>query len=478
MIKPEKTKTAERPKMKYQERTGELRENEKKVLENLRETIKWFEDYEATSFGLDENIADKNLELVKYLKDFREEFANFEEPSEAQKVETEAKKSDIVFLGDHHNLRRNQEFSAEFIEKVAQSQPSQAVLALEFISPKYQETIEEFMSGQIDEELFLRKVHFSEWGNLEHWPGYKKMLETAQKFGIKVYGIRFVAENDEQDLEDKFFAEKLVAISEKHPQAKLFVHIGNAHLASGHLPKVLSQIDQFRNKKSVAILQNIRPLYFSALERYKNFQIPKVLKVKDGTYNFITAPLITEVISDIENLKQFMGQTEGEEDVWADVMGTEIVTRLRKMIGVSTDEKVVDSKDYPPSIFFPSFYSEADSKILLKQLKEKLPTDVYEQYLKTLEEKGCVYIPRVGKNSKSTRLKNCLIVKRFRLKRIIEELAKFVIDAKGEKGDISALQYFCSKLFIPERQPENTTEEKGEKLFIDFLNGKQPPLPR
>lgn len=458
--------------MKYQERTGELTENEKKILGNLHEIVTWFEDYEATCFDLDIDIVDKDPELAKYFKDFYKEFANFKEPSETQKVETEAKDSDIVFLGDHHNLRRNQEFSAEFIEKVLRSQPSQAVLALEFISPKHQKTIDEFMSGQIDEELFLKKSHFLEWGDLEHWPGYRKILEAAKKLGVKVYGIRFEAEKGEQDLEDRFFAEKLAAISEKHPQAKLLIHIGNAHLASSHLPKALSQTGQFQNKKSVAILQNIRPLYFSALKRYKNFQIPKIVKVKDGTYNFITAPLITEVVSDIENLKQFMGEAEGEEDIWADVMGAEIITRLRKMLDIGTDNKVIDSKDYPPSFFFPVFYSEKEGIARLKQLKGKMLDDIHRQYLKTLEEKGCVYIPKVGKN-----FKNCLVVKRFRLKRIIEELAKFVVDAKGEKGDISALQYFCSKLFIPERQPENPAEEKGEKIFTDFLNGKKPPLP-
>ncbi|MBI2676736.1 MAG: ChaN family lipoprotein [Candidatus Yanofskybacteria bacterium] len=467
MLRPEKTNIAEKTKTKPQERVGELRENEKKILDNLLEITKWFEDYEATCFGLDKNVADKNPKLEKYLKDFYKEFRNFEQPAEAQKVEAEARNSDIVFLGDRHNLRKNQEFSAEFIEKVVKPQSGQAVLALEFISPKHQKAVEEFMSDKIDEESFLKRSHFLEWSDLEHWPGYKKILETAKKLGIKIYGIKFQAESGEQDLEDKFFVEKIAAIAEKHPQAKLFVHIGDAHLAGSHLPKALSQIDRFRNKKSTTVLQNIRPLYFSALERYENFRIPKVLKIKGGTYNFFTAPLITEVVSDIENLKQFAGETEGEIDIWSDVLGVEIVSRLRKITGIGTDERIVDSKDLSPSLFSPSFYLEQDSEVVAKQLKEEAPAGAYSRYLKTLEEKGCAYVP----------FSNSLVIRKFRLKRIIEELAKFVIDPKGEKGDISSLQYFCSKLFIPERRPEDEKEEVGEKVFLDFLAGKQPSLP-
>ncbi|MBI2057685.1 MAG: ChaN family lipoprotein [Candidatus Yanofskybacteria bacterium] len=475
MIRPEKTNAIEKPKTKPQERVGELKANEKKILDNLLETIKWFENYEATCFGLDENVADKDPELEKYLKDFYKEFRNFEQPAEAQKVEAEARNSDIVFLGDRHNLRRNQEFSAEFIERAAQPQSGQAVLALEFISPKHQKAIEEFMSGQIDEELFLKRSHFLEWGDMEHWPGYKKILETAKKLGIKVYGIKFQAESGEQDLEDKFFAEKIAAIAEKHPQAKLFVHIGDAHLSGNHLPKALSQIDRFRNKKSTTVLQNIRPLYFSALRRYENFQIPKILKIKSRTYNFITAPLITEIVSDIENLKQFAGKTEGEIDIWSDVMGAEIVAGIRRILGIKITEKV-EGLNLPPSDFYPSFYSEEEFETLLEKSPKSLPKEIREQYTKTLEEKGCVYIPKVESRGKIIS-SNSLIIKRFRLKRIIEELAKFVIDPKGEKGDISNLQYFCSKLFIPERRPEGKKEEAGEKVFLDFLAGKQPALP-
>lgn len=473
----EKAKIKEGSRPKYKERTGELTENEKLVLDNLRGTAKWLENYEATCFGIDENVVDKNPKLAEYLKEFQREFSSFEGPSEAQEVEAEAKKADIVFLGDHHNLRRNQEFSAKFIEKALEAESGEKVLVLEFIFPKYQKALEEFVSGETDEETFLKKSYFLEWTDADHWPGYRKILETARKSGIKVYGIRFNAKNATRDLGDKFFAEKLAGISKEHPQAKLFVHIGNAHLADGHLPKILSQTEQFQNKKRVVILQNIRPLYFSALERYENFEMPKVLKVKDGVYNFITAPLLTEVVSDIENLKQFTGVTEGEEDVWADVLGAEIVSQLRKMTGIGVDDRVADSKDYPPSFFFPSFYSENESAALLKQAKEELSSAIYAERLKTLDEKGCVYlaIPRTDRDFSNPA--HTIVIRKFRLKRIIEELAKFVIDPKGERGDISALQYFCSKLFIPERQPENPKEKAGEKMFKDFLKGKMPALP-
>lgn len=474
MNKAEIPKTKEKSKTKYQERTGELTENEKLVLDNLRGTVKWLEDYRVKRFGIDENMASRNADLGRYFQNFHSEFESFEKPSEEQEILAEAKKAEIIFLGDYHNLRKSQEFAAEFLGKTQKNLSEPAVLAVEFVSPKNQKILDEFMAGVTSEDDFFRKIHFSDWDDPEHQVGYKKLLETARRLGIKVYGIKFSAKGKLQKERDLVFAESLQRIRTKNPKAKVFVHIGDVHLASAHLPETLSRLPEFKQQKTLKILQNVKSLYFSALKKYQDFEVPKAVKIKEGAYNFFTAPIITELVSDIENLKFLRGDAEGE-DIWSDGLAPEIIARLRGILGIKIMEKI--AKGVPPSYFFPSFYSEEESVGALAELKEELPEDVFRQYMKTLNEKGCVFIPRAGSDPKKGFLSNRVIIKRFRLKRIIEELAKFVIDPKGEKGDISALQYFCSKLFIPERQPEDLKEVAGEKIFRDFLRGKSPTLP-
>ncbi len=463
MLKMEKHDKTELSKPKVQERRGELKENEERVLENVQGVVDWLDRYREELYGLEKNTTNKNAELAGYFSDFDEEFSKFERPAEESEIVNEARKSEIVFLGDYHNLRKSQEVSAEIFTEIASSSPNQPVLVVEFVASKDQKILDDFLAGQMEEEVFLKKVHFLGWDNTEHWPGYQKLLGAAKKFSAKVYGIRPAGKKQfrNQKEKDDSWAASLADIAQKNPKSRLFVHVGDVHLASAHLPGSLSEVDLLKNKRSVRVFQNLPQIYFSALRKYQDFQIPRALKVKNGVYNIFTAPIITKVVSDIENLEFLERETELE--VWSDGLGREVVKRLCRILGIKEPAEGEEDPGYIPESSvagFPVFYFGKESNSLEKRLSEKS--------LATLKEKGCVY----------DFSQNAVLIRRFRLKRVVEELAKFAVGPKGEKGDISALQYFCSKLFVPERRPENTTEQRGEKIFVDFLNGKQPTFPR
>jgi len=65
----EKLNKKELSKPGAQERRGELRKNEKRVLENVRGVVGWLDQYREKLYGLDENTTDKNTELVGYFSD-------------------------------------------------------------------------------------------------------------------------------------------------------------------------------------------------------------------------------------------------------------------------------------------------------------------------------------------------------------------------------------------------------------------------
>ena len=465
----EKLNKKELSKPGAQERRGELKENEKRVLENVRGVVGWLDQYREKLYGLDKNTADRNSELAGYFSDFDKEFLRFDRPAEKTEIVNEARKSEIVFLGDYHNLRKSQEVAAEIFAEVASSSPNRPVLAVEFVASKDQKILDDFLGGRTEEEVFLKKTHFLGWDNAEHWQGYRKLLEAAKKLGAKVYGVRPAGKKQPrtQKEKDEFWAASLADISQKNPKSRLFVHVGDMHLASTHLPESLSEIESLKNKRAVRVFQNLPQMYFSALRKYQNFQIPRALKIKNGAYNLFTAPAITKAISDIEYLQQFHGGGIEDEDILSEGLGLEIAKRIRDFLGIKGD-----FKDEP----FPVFYYEEEGENFLQSLKNKIPSEKFEEYAKTLEQKGAVFVPVLRQNGEIV-FSNTIIVKSFRLKRIIEELARYVASSEDSGQVPYPIQYFCSKLFIPERRPESKEEEKGEKIFTDFLNGKQPSLP-
>lgn len=454
MEKFEKNFDRQEQKPAYQERREEMTENEKKVLENLRGMVDWFNSYKAKKFKVgSDTVSRTNANLKNYISEFRKEFDHFESEADEREILLDAEKADMVFLGDYHNLLKTQKFTADFIEKLASSSNRPNVLAVEFADPKKQRFLNAYLAGRIGEKTFLKKINFADWGDPEHWAGYKRLLELAKKYSMPAYGIK-VQPSGMQEKRDEAFAQIIFQIVQANPDAKLLVNIGDAHLASGHLPAKISGISDLRSKKLLTVLQNIEPLYFAALEKYQDFRIPKVLKVKNGLYNISTAPILTRLISDVENLNYLWSE---RQDTFPSELWPEVVSRLRKILGRS---QPAESGEIP-KIFFGS---RANS--VWRRLVKSLPEKETQGYQKILDEKGCVYLPLTEKRRSNAA--GVIIVRRFRLKKVLEELAKFTFwpEQKGED-----FLYFCSKFFIPERQPENEAERAGEKIFQNWLAG-------
>lgn len=405
----------EKAPLKYAERNKEMTENEKKVLANVEGMVRWLEDYQHETFGVSGDLAGKDCDLANYLFDFHREFNDFERGADESELLSEIKKSPIVFLGDFHNLRQSQKLAAELIKKTASQDQASKTLAVEFISPDEQGALDDYQSGKISEKLFLQKVRFKDWADFEHWEGYKKILAEAKKKSIQVFGIRTNQKGLDQAERDKLFAQDLKSIADIFPAEKLIVHIGDAHLTSSHLPAKMLELSGFKSQKMIrVIIQNIPQIYFSALRWYENFHLPKILKIKKGVYQIRPAPLLTQILSNIENLEYAVGE-DRTGNIWAEGdLVLEIVRRWTALLELTFDPECL------PEVMAGDF-------------------------------------------------------KEFRLKKILEELARTVF---GLPSGGESFLYFYSKFFIPERRPENETERAGEKMFIDFLKGGKPVIPR
>ncbi|TSC73998.1 MAG: Uncharacterized protein G01um101444_406 [Parcubacteria group bacterium Gr01-1014_44] len=384
------------------------------VLANVEGMAKWLEDYQEKSFGLNRDLTGESGGLAEYFSDFHQEFHDFQRAASETELLADIKKSPVVFLGDFHNLRQSQKFAAELIEKLSFRDASFKVLAVEFVAPDQQRTLDAYQSGRMSEKTFLKKINFKDWNNFDHWNGYKAVLAMANKHHLKVFGIRVPSWDGDQDHKDKLLARNLEIIATIFPSDKMIIHIGDAHLAQSHLPEKMRVLSQFARKRTVTVLGNIPEVYFSALRKFKNFNLPNTLRIKDGVYHVMTAPVLTHLLSNIEYLEYAIGKN-GAGNIWEEYdLTVEIVRRWAVLLEFKFDPQRL-----------PEF--------------------------------------NIGN------------FKEFRLKKVLEEMARSVFGlSDGEERFL----YFCSKLFIPERRPVNVTELAGENMFYDFLQGRKPVIPK
>ncbi len=475
---PPKSPAQEKPEKglgEFQERTKPLTENEQCILNNLTETAAWFN---KSLKEIDNRRA--SPDLAKYLREFESVPPIIERPVEEKEIIESAINSDLVFLGDYHHLSKSQDFVAKTIEKIAQAPARPSILAIEFVEclKSGQKALDDYMSGKIGEEEFLKRIKFKSWDNPEHWPAYRHILESAKRSGVKVYGLNTNRKEKSLVRTDEILAENLRGVANKNPDSRIMVHVGEDHLSEDHLPRELSLLDEFNQKKSTTIFQNLSPVYFDALRKYKDFHIPKSFKLKSQghpVYNLITAPLITELVANMEYLQLNEGYADQVEFLTADTSYA-LVERIVNVLGLKRREDKYDSVP-------PAYSSESEVERELQNFKK---VRAFRPYFKILNQKGSVYMP----GSKDGKHSPVLIIRRFRLKKVLEELAKFISNPEKKVEDfaqllpteqkkLQAFQYLCSKVFIPERNPssESEEEEAGEKMFKDFLAGKKIEAP-
>lgn len=446
----------------------ELTKNEKKVIRNLEELQAWLKKYlQDEGVPLQEGYDDSDLER-RYFPEFDREFRTLDRAVSEEELLGKIVQAEVVYFGDEHSLRKNQQYVAEIVTQMAQKLGVKPVLALELVRKKNQKDLEAFLAGQMEEEDFRRKIRFSRRSDNEHWEGYRAILEVAWENGLAVFGLEEnKTKRSANETVDRTFAKNLAKIAQQDPHRPLVVHIGDAHLAEKHLPEKVANLPEFSGKSTVRIFQNFPAIYFSALKRFAGFHLPKIVHLQKDAYHVQTAPLLTRLLADIEYVQyeQEQSAVRNEEDdvnmgaFWSESLGPEIVARLGRFLNLLVD----------PEESLNFYMTKGEIEDFLDESKKSISPDTLKRTWVELEQRGCVYLSAF----------NAMLVSRFRLKYVLEEIARFVWHQGSLNGEPDkAFQFFCSKLFIPEREPQTGAEKLGEVMFQDFLVGRPVAVPK
>ena len=163
--------------------------------------------------------------------------------------------SNVVLFGDYHTLPQSQEAFCHLLETISDYTNREIQIALEVFSAEDQALINDYLSGAMPEEYFLRRIDYqNKWGF--PWENYRTIVEICMRKKIRIHGINSHASGKDRLHKRDVFAGKVIeAIASENPESLVICLIGEYHLGDGHLParlpphlktsRIVSNIDEY-----------------------------------------------------------------------------------------------------------------------------------------------------------------------------------------------------------------------------------------
>jgi hypothetical protein len=362
----------------------------------------------------------------KYIRDFRQDFAAYQETASYDDLLVKGFRSDIIYIGDYHTLAACQEFGARFLGDMIQ-RSTHVVLAMEMIYGRQQRILDEWMASRIDDEEFRQRIRYDEeWGY--DWPSYRAILSTARAAGVPVLGIDCEPRTGFRTIHrrDGYAAEHVAEAFLRDPEAKLVVFMGESHLARNHLPaRVAREVARRQmEKRSLTIVQNVDALYWQRAESGQDEA--EVVRVDGNRYCVFNASPLAKYESYRQVIELWRDHAGDDEiDLTPTVHGM-ILTMLR-FLKVNRYRKVVGHREGLPIRLvdvFPEVYAREDGEFVRGMMERHgLDEEQIEQVLGHMKRAGSCFVPRA----------NAIVIGTFDLAHAGEEASHFVNSAlKGE----------------------------------------------
>jgi hypothetical protein len=377
----------------------------------------------------------------KYIREFDEEFRDYQEVSSFDDLVMAAYQSDIIYVGDYHALPQSQEFAARMLTEVA-CRARQVRLGMEMIFGRNQRVLDRWMGGEIGEEEFLSRIRYHlDWGY--DWASFRKIFNVAREHGVPVHaldcgprsGFRYIRRRD------VYAAQRIVALLESEPLTKLVVVFGESHLASAHLPERVRRLLKSRGleRRDLVVVQNVESIHWKLAEEGL-LERADVVRCSDSSYCVVNASPLIKYEAYRQTIDRWKEETveDGGLDLGPTVYN--MIDTILRFLRVdkykhrlrqegSCVEFLVDA--------YPEVYSEQE------EFKARLRGSVLRPGQMAeidyhIERNGSCYVPQI----------NTIFIGQFNLVHGGEEAAHFVNMAlKGEINEHGARRYPQADLF-------------------------------
>lgn len=250
--------------------------------------------------------------------------------------------ADIIYVGDYHTCNQSQRSFLRILKAVIKKDRDFAI-GLELIHERHQSVLDSFLGGRIGEEVFLKKIKLKEHWIFDLWENFKPLFDFCKYHRIPLFAIDKAPEGSSVRERDRATAALVAGYMKKNPGRKVYVFIGDLHIAPGHLPADTDRALAAKRilAKSLILYQNSESIYWKLAKEGIDDRV-EVVKLPDGNFcRMHTPPVVCQ-----RSYLNWLEHEEGEID-YADAKASflELVDRmcdfLKIRLGKMRDEAEV-----------------------------------------------------------------------------------------------------------------------------------------
>jgi len=358
--------------------------------------------YQKTHAQVQRMLGEESLGLKKYRASYEKECKGNWLVSTRTDLRKEVAASTLVLLGDFHALKQSQRTQLRVMQSYHEWNQKQRkkqgiVLAVEFFSWIHQAKLEKYLKDQMSESEFLTIIEWGKsWGF--PWSHYLPLISWAKALSIPIYGInKKQTQRDASSLRyrDRYSAEVLANIREKHPDSIIFVIYGDLHLAGPHLPREIE--GRLRQEKTLKIFQNSEKIYFELMDRGLDLKVD-VVRLAEKKFCILSVPPWVKWQTYLNVLESYLIR-EGfaEEEV-------DYTDQIEQYLKLYTEEFGIPLPEGSSEVFTTTDEGRQRAPgppisppiSLWRKLEKAVPRNLLADYKYMIENSQSFYIPEIA----------------------------------------------------------------------------------
>ncbi len=247
-----------------------------------------------------------------YESRYRRAVRSFQKPVPLRSLLDAVRRADVIHVGDYHTLPRAQQTFVELCEAaLATGRP--VTVALEFVQGRFQQALDRYVAGALDEAGFLRAIGYRRHQVFDVWPGFRPILALARSRRLQAIGIDLVATGaGSLARRDRYAAERIAEAAANGAQGPkrpiVLVLTGQLHIAPAHLPAEVSRELSKRGVeglRQLVVYQNCEEIYWRLAAEGRAHETSAV-QVRENEFCLLNAsPVVCQ--------QSFLDFLEGED---------------------------------------------------------------------------------------------------------------------------------------------------------------------
>ena len=280
---------------------------------------------------INESILVKEPDFKRYEATYKRHVQKYRSIATADEMLQACDRADIIYVGDYHTCNQSQRSFLRILKEQVKHK-SNFVIGLELLHKRHQKILDTFLKGKLSEASFLRKVQLKEHWVFDLWESFKPLFDFAKYHDIPLFALDAAPKGSQIRARDQASAKLIAELAAAHPDKKIFVFIGDLHIAPPHLPLEVKKILKKKglSKTELFLYQNSESIYWKLAEEGLEHEVELVRIDEKSFCRMHTPPVILQ-----RSYLNWLEHEEGEID-YADAKHSflELVDRITQFLKI------------------------------------------------------------------------------------------------------------------------------------------------